>query len=201
MPRFRFVVLLLIVAALLPTGSISAQDGGTLPDVSGYYVMHAETMVLEAIGDADDTYTLTLYGVDPFTLGLIDTPEPAIRAFSTEALVTPWELIATSVPGLPATLEAGSFQLDLTLNAPVYDDKERSIAYIAVIHAQMPDKIDFDEEIGPVALVIPVDRGLIADLDEVVMAMDIRAECPCPIWCFLVMFVPEECACCETDMD
>lgn len=207
MYRFRVLMLflpLLLISAILLYGSvpsISAQDSGDLPAVSGYYVMHADSATMEVRDEADDTYTLTLFGVDPFTLGLIDAPTREIRAINTKALVTPWQLIATSVPGLPGTLEAGVFQLDLTLNAPVYDDKEMSITYVAVINAQTPEKADFSEEFGPATLIIPVDRGLIADLDEVVMAMDIRTDCPCPNWCFLVLFVAEECECCETAVE
>lgn len=117
----RLTVMLVVVALVLPLATVGAQGGEgdelLAPEISAVYFQTATSGAFADNGDG--TYTLTLEGVGPEIVWIMNTPVLSVQRLDNTNFNTQWG----SAEGLEgeAVLEINGLNVLLTLSAPTYD--------------------------------------------------------------------------------
>jgi hypothetical protein len=190
----RISLLFLVLALMVPFGTIGAQDGGndaSFVQISAVYFHSAASGTLTA--NDDGSYTLTLSGVGSDILFLVSVPVLEVRTLDMEPFMANWA--ASEGLAADAVLEVAGLNVNLTLSAPVHNADDESVQYTATVNSVVALTEEKDEPTAPEAFdaanlsigwTMDFQNGLFAGLQ--LRYEDIRA-------------TPEECAAAQTKYD
>jgi len=116
----RILVVIVVLAAVLPLASVSAQEGEGVQSVVGVSGVYFYSAASGSFAEQDDgMYLLTLEGVGPNIIWILQEPYLSSQNLSSANLVDQW----AASEGLEgqAVLQIGNLNVSMMLSAPTYD--------------------------------------------------------------------------------